>query len=142
MKVAVNELSGIALDWAVTSIVAPDALLYGVGDWRESRCRGGAPGGEYPHRYGSSWAQGGPIIEAEGILLRAIRQPGHELDGVWLAMPAARAGTCTMVSWVRHLFKDKGRPGFWPGETALVAAMRCFVASKLGNEIELPEGML
>jgi hypothetical protein len=28
--------------------------------------------------------------------------------------------------------------GFW-GDTPLIAAMRCFVASKLGDEIEIPE---
>jgi hypothetical protein len=28
--------------------------------------------------------------------------------------------------------------GFW-GDTPLIAAMRCFVTSKLGDEIEIPE---
>lgn len=60
-----------------------------------------------------SWAQGGPIIEREMITVGPAK---HEGFMAW--------------AWPK---KD----GFW-GDSPLVAAMRCYVASKLGDEIELP----
>jgi hypothetical protein len=36
---------------------------------------------------------------------------------------------------------DKGI-GYWDGPTPLIAAMRCYVASKLGDEVEIPEQLL
>ena len=65
--------------------------------------------GEEPHFYSSDWSEAGPIIEREGIELVPI-------DGsTWEA--------CIMGVW-----KEQGpRP--------LVAAMRCYVGSKLGNNV-------
>ena len=63
--------------------------------------------------HSTDWAHGGPIIEREEINLERI------IDG-W------RATT-------DHLTKDLIAP------TPLIAAMRCYVASKLGNEVEIPE---
>lgn len=61
-----------------------------------------------------NWADGGPIIEREKIGLKC-----HS-DGTW------EASHPECLYWKR-------------GETPLVAAMRCYVASKLGDEIEIPE---
>lgn len=58
-----------------------------------------------------NWAQGGPIIERERIRL--------DPRGVWVA---------------GH---DSSNDEYL-GPTPLVAAMRCYVASKLGNEVDLP----
>ena len=61
--------------------------------------------------YSTDWAQGGPIIERENI--------------------ATAWHITRWVAWrgvVEH-----------PGPTPLIAAMRCYVASKLGNDIEIPE---
>jgi hypothetical protein len=63
-----------------------------------------------------NWAQGGPIIERERIELR-----GDGDDG-WIAC-------------------DNLNPE-QTGATPLIAAMRCYVASKLGDEIELPEELM
>jgi hypothetical protein len=60
----------------------------------------------------TDWAQGGPIIERERIEL--------EHDGfIW---------------WAR-IKADEDHSG----PTPLIAAMRCYVASKLGDEVEIPE---
>lgn len=61
----------------------------------------------------SDWSQGGPIIHRECI---QIKEDGH---GFWLA----RHDT---DDWVR-------------GATPLIAAMRCHIASMLGDEIEVPD---
>jgi hypothetical protein len=85
-----SELTGAALDWTV------HIALHGA-------CEGYAE-----HQYSTDWAQGGPIIEREGIALlppELAEMPGYE-----------------------------GR-----GETLLIAAMRCYVASKLGDEVEILE---
>ena len=63
----------------------------------------------------TDWAQGGPLIEREGITTA----PDDEGE------------------WVAH--QDGQFVSF--GATILIAAMRCFVASKLGDEVEIPEGL-
>lgn len=60
----------------------------------------------------TDWAQAGPIIEQERIRL--------DPRGVWVA---------------GH---DSSNDEYL-GPTPLIAAMRCYVASKLGDEIEVPE---
>jgi hypothetical protein len=59
------------------------------------------------------WAQGGPIIEREGINLDRVT------DALWEAT--------IMGEWTED------------GPTPLIAAMRCYVGSQLGNEMEIPE---
>lgn len=64
-----------------------------------------------------SWEQGGPIIEREGLLIRP--QPGRDLWDSWAHGTAA--------------------PCYSTGSTPLVAAMRCYVASKLDEEVDIPD---
>jgi hypothetical protein len=59
------------------------------------------------------WSHGGPIIERERITIDA-GQHGR----LWVARKGAHETT---------------------GPTPLVAAMRCYVASQLGDEVDLPE---
>jgi len=92
-----SELTGAALDWAVA------ICEHNVG-WE--------PEGEDRDFYSADWAQGGPIIEREGLDI-------SRAGGGWWALIAP--------SIIRS------------GPTPLVAAMRCYVASKLGHEIEIPE---
>jgi hypothetical protein len=71
----------------------------------------------------TDWAQAGPIIEnwEIGIKRNAPCSDGRQ----WEASPSIRA-------------KGAGWK-FGYGPTPLVAAMRCYVASKLGDEVEIPE---
>ena len=66
--------------------------------------------------YSRHWDQGGPIIEREKI--------GLSWDETW--------GACHP----RIRPKSKRWSG---GPTPLIAAMRCYVASKLGDEVEVPD---
>lgn len=76
--------------------------------------------------YSTNWAQGGPIIEREGISIKE-NLPSMP-DNRWNAFPSRSA---------------KGAGGKWgAGPTPLIAAMRCYVASKLGDEVEIPEELL
>ena len=65
--------------------------------------------------YSTNWAQGGPIIEREFITIQPVVNP----DG-WMA-------------------RTQKRDTVWEGSTPLEAAMRCYVASKLGDEVEIPK---
>jgi hypothetical protein len=67
----------------------------------------------------TDWTQGGPIIEREKLCIDV----GH--DGVWLAFS-------------RQNYEDDARY-MHSGTTPLLAAMRCYVASKLGDEVEIPK---
>ena len=60
----------------------------------------------------TDWAQGGPIIEREKITIE------------W-----------TGEDWMAYVWHDHE----WFGPTPLIAAMRCYVASKLGDEVDVPE---
>lgn len=73
-------------------------------------------------RFSTDWSDGGPIIERE------------EIDIYCHESPKAGCGW-----WVAEITgtKAKGK-----GNTPLSAAMRCYVASKLGNEVEVPEELL
>ena len=73
--------------------------------------------GDWLPDYCTDWAAGGPIIEREKI-------------DVW-----THAGK----EWAASV--DKGRNEF-RGSTFLIAAMRCYVASKLGDEVEIPEALV
>ena len=64
----------------------------------------------------TDWAQGGPIIEREKI----------------------DVGTSTCGGW-RAVMATEPEYTYGNGPTPLIAAMRCYVASKMGDEIEIPE---
>jgi hypothetical protein len=72
-----------------------------------------------PVEYSTKWEFGGPIIEREGIDLQ---YQGGETD-----------------VWAADIFNADS---MIYGDTPLVAAMRCYVASKLGDEVEVSDELL
>jgi hypothetical protein len=89
-------------------------------DWAVAICE---PTQCNPDHYSPStdWAQGGPIIEREDIALSRFKnQPEELLCSAYIGKPT------------EHLHCQHG-------PTPLIAAMRCYVASKLGDEVEIPE---
>lgn len=68
--------------------------------------------------YSTDWSFSGPIIEREKITLL-------EQDPVWVASCSNEEGA----------FLEEG-------ENMLETAMRCYVASKLGDEVDVPEELL
>lgn len=89
-------------------------------DWAVAKCEGSAYHGPAWTKYSTDWSQGGPIIERERI---AVKANGY---GWWFARVGGDFG---QGEWVR-------------GDTPLIAAMRCYVASKLGNEIDVPDELI
>jgi hypothetical protein len=72
--------------------------------------------------YSIDWAEGGPIIEREKINLQCPRGFDWQAD-----------------MWVDGVNDKHGHHRVGVGETPLLAAMRCYVASKLGDEFDIPE---
>ena len=120
-----NELTGAALDWAV-------AKCEGEQLWIGSKvCERICPDNGEPVFWEPStdWAQGGPIIEREGI----------ELQCNTSALQATAYKNANPDWFACLKFK---RADHWHGTTPLIAAMRCYVASKLGDDVEIPEELL
>lgn len=118
MKIKTSELIGPALDWAVAMCRGFDRL-----DEDQWLMRDGIS--DMPlvaYNPSSDWAQGGPIVEQEGVEI--FRLLGSSAYG-WGARKPSIGGM--RPTYCRN------------GPTPLVAAMRCFVASKLGDKVDVPE---
>lgn len=127
MKHKVSELTGGLLDAAVAMAEGHKVCqLNGVwcsdlyGQWTRVRNM-------------REWRYVGPIIEREGIAI-APYEHGIGEPSMWVAWVEERQHQATFDSYFeRGIFDDNSR-----GHTPLIAAMRAFVASKLGEEVELP----
>jgi hypothetical protein len=88
-------------------------------DWAVAKCEEVQWARWNLNGWSNDWSMGGEIIEREKIATRFDLE-----EQEWQATIAAED------EWVYG----------W-GTTPLVAAMRCYVASKLGDNIEIPEGL-
>jgi hypothetical protein len=122
MIIKTSELIGPALDWAVACI---DNKV-NVGDYGFPRVVSGTlrlvymDPMKFPGQYTPStdWAQGGPLIERERITLN------YDTFG-------------RQDQWIAKTYEDNSSHQFGP--THLVAAMRSYVMSRLGDEVDVPE---
>ena len=117
-----SDLQGAALDWAVAKCEGREPSYY------KGRMRATAHP-DFPDsppmfgpelNYSIDWAQGGPIIERERISV----EPCFDLK--WVAI---------RIEGPDSAFEEEG-------PTPLIAAMRCYVASKLGDAVEVPDELL
>jgi hypothetical protein len=108
-----SKLTGAALDWAVAkceghNVFIKHAPLQVMYTPKGKRSF-------YIYTPSTNWSQGGPIIERENICLWS---EGYD----WEAKIQTASG-----EWLAE----------WD-ESPLIAAMRCYVASKLGDDIDVP----
>lgn len=117
-----TELTGAALNRAVVKCVEKDAAMRSaLGRFTFTAGRKFEPS--------TNWADGGPIIDREKISV--VRDEG---DDYWQAVMNAQSGS---------MFGPGLCGDHWAsGPTALIAAMRCYVASKLGDEVDVPEELI
>ena len=120
MLINVNDLTGPALDWAVAKALGlnpnmdPEARRQYVGYEGFAEANGFG----YPIKsYHNSWDHSGPIIEQGLIVLSP-----HPAQG-WFAR--------SYMDTIEYL-----------GDTPLIAAMCCYVASVLGDVVEIPNGLI
>ena len=69
--------------------------------------------------FSTDWAHGGPLID-------------RELIALWPDMDTGRYFASA----------DEGRGTDYTGDNALIAGLRCYVASKRGEEMEIPQELL
>ena len=112
-----SELTGPALDWAVAKCEGVEVEYINDGI---TRCILRVTPFTGMYRPSTDWSQGGPIIER--VIPTLLKTNGGE----WIAQGP----------YDRML--DREAPRHY-GPTPLIAAMRCFVASRLGGEVDVPE---
>jgi hypothetical protein len=120
-----SELTGAALDWAVAQIESGAGPDKAEKQWRYF--------GRVFHP-STDWSQGGPIIESEGINTFKYNKISEEEPDKWCAhkvVPRPNLEGSTNMTAIAP-----------EGPTPLIAAMRCYVASKLGDDINIPEELL
>lgn len=118
MKIKVSEATGPVLDWMVAKCEGYEP------EWDENDFWL-----EHPtltpcwltntYEPSTDWAQGGPIIEQKGISVMRVYK-----------------------DWPHPWCAELGEQNFTNAQTPLIAAMRCFCASKLGDEVEVPSGLI
>ena len=90
-------------------------------DWAVAKCeKNWAYEPDGCDSYSTDWALAGPIIERDEIALEPMTHD-EQGDG-WLATRIEGPAVCMEF-----------------GPTMLIAAMRCYVAACLGDEVEVPE---
>jgi len=123
VKMKTSKLTGAALDWAV-------ARCEGV-DYLSAHKDGFAV--EYLS-YSTDWLLGGAIIEREKLHVwfseESVDEEGNLLGiSEWYSEPSFTSD------------RDEETYRCTTGPTPLVAAMRVYVESKLGDDIEIPEDL-
>lgn len=91
-------------------------------DWAVAQCEGEKHDETWGPHYSEYWEKGGPIIEREAVSV--LYRP--ESNQWWAC--AGDPG-------------EEETPGLF-GETALIAAMRCYVAGNLGDQVDVPEELV
>ena len=109
----VSELTGATLNWAVAK--CEGLLCFGYRTDGERFDVEDSEGNIEGFTPSTNWAQGGPIIEREKVTIE------------W-----------TGEDWMGYIRHDEE----FFGPTPLIAAMRCYVASKLGDEVDVPEELI
>lgn len=123
-----SELTRVALDWAVckaegnTPVINPKhfgAVSYG---------RFTSELGYAIKHYSTDWSQSGPIIEREAISVwwNVEDKTWNAANKHWMSVDAESDEFMNM-------------PNAMQGSTPLIAAMRCYVESKFGDEIAIPQ---
>lgn len=120
MKIKTSELTGVALNWAVAKcegistaeFITLHSLPTSEADWK--------------YQHSTNWAQGASIIERESIRIIEPSTKGAK----WVAR-IMRGSSFNESNWLECI-----------GPTEFIAAMRCYVVSKLGDFVNVPEELI
>lgn len=114
MKIKTSELTGAALDWAVAKCKG-----YVGADNKQTYDALLLEINKETYHPSTDWSQAGPIIAKENI---SLAQRSNEPCRAYIYLD--------LCEYAHVMFAPEHQP--------LIAAMRCFVASKLGDEVEVP----
>jgi hypothetical protein len=135
MKIKTSEATPLQLNWLVAECEGREILsLLGGGILVNGRYESGDEiptelGFNYMWHPSTDWSQGGPIVDREKISINYLNSTDH----LWSASIYEPVPPPYNAPQVKH----NGS-----GTTALIAAMRCYVASRYGNEAEIPYKLL
>ena len=121
IKLKTSELTGAALDRAVAKA---KRIELSHGCYNRLLVDGRMSAGQKmlaPYNPSTDWALAGPIIEREKLCITA------SVEGDWTAFCVSDEMD---MQWICR------------GPTPLIAAMRCYVASQMGDEVEVPDELL
>ena len=146
-----SELTGAALDWAAAKCEGfTPGLVFGRGAvrvdgfWEKPCATGGTQGYVLSHDWkrlhqqcegppfnsftkmwspSTNWAQGGPIIERERMTV-----------GYVISYKYGKQWFCN----IHDKHTPLGYRHWQQADAPLIAAMRCYIASKLGDEVDVP----
>jgi hypothetical protein len=111
MKIKTSEATPIQIDYLVAKC---EGVIWAAPD---GELLGSARG----MNYSTDWALAGPIIERECISVE-------------------KEGKFPWAAWSKAPFRDDAE-AFGYGESPLIAAMRCYCCSKLGDAVEAPDDL-
>ena len=123
MRVKTSEATPLQVNYLVAKCKFPDAHTKDVEVWIQPlSCDDPA---DFAFEPSTNWSQGGPIIEREKISIEYMVGAGAGGLDVWVA---------TRIK--NMALSEECAP------TPLVAAMRCYVASRLGDEVDVPDELV
>lgn len=114
MLVKTSRLKDSSLDWAVSKALGLDWYYPEYGDAQAT--------------YSTNWSHGGPIVV---MAIDSIQK--------WVAVTGD--GNDFYEAKVYPMDEESPVVSCY-GPTMLIAAMRCYVASRLGDEVDIPEELL
>jgi len=133
-KVKVAEATNSQLDWLVAKCEGESVVIGYDGRLRFPPAQFSD---EEPFHPTTDWSLMGPIIEREYIALRCSK-------GQWYAMSSEDLGDSERAQWSKYTYRGQQagrRQCRWNDYTPQVAAAKCYVVSKLGDTVEVPEGL-
>ena len=125
VEVHPQTLTGRALDWAVAKC---EGFKYELYEHNRKKWENGLYRPQH-WQPSTDWAQGGPIIERENLCVGR----KHQADTNY-----CEVNDPAVDCWARTT--AGGYLSYGP--TLLIAAMRCYVASKLGMQVSIPRELL
>jgi hypothetical protein len=149
MKVKTSSLTSKALDYLV-AVCDDRKITFALGG--SLQVRGRLESGEdipqevfmeedlwYFWNPSSEWVQGGPIIERESITIIPARNGGKYY---WVAENGPQEAYESFGPQGDRYGNAFHIDGTHSGDTPLIAAMRCYVASKLGDVVDVPDELM
>lgn len=132
------DLAGNALHWAVARAAGREDPIYRFMDAEEAASEGrpgfyiSGPDKTGPFTPAENWTQGGPIIERENISVMKCWNSGRPSPNPYDAAKAQ----------IPFLGEEPNYGRWYYGPTLLVAAMRSYVAAKLGDVVAVPNEVI
>jgi hypothetical protein len=120
-----SELTDIALDYAVAVLLYGESRIVIKECLRDDGFTFFVTAKTNPNlskSFSIDWESCGPIIERERINISEDIHP--------------------ILDWTAIIYVEDSEPWQYPGSTPLEAAMRCYVASKFGDTVEIPDELL